>query len=90
MLQFLIRHGKGLDREDLSSQIPERGALRRLEGEKTLEDVVGRAGDGEDGSEKVRVVDICSEGLVVGAGLSPWIPPAREVDEYDSQRPDIV
>lgn len=35
-------------------------------------------------------MDVCSESLVGWAGLSPWVSTAREVDEDDAERPNVV
>ena len=88
--ELVVGHGECVDGEDLSPEFPQCGPVTGLEGEEALQDTVGGGGDGEDGPEKVWVVDESAESLVRGTSLSPWVAATSEIDEDDAESPDIV
>ena len=59
--------------------------------ERTDEECIERVRDGEDGREETgRFSEVCLEGRVVGGRRAPRISASDEVEEDDTERPDVV
>lgn len=64
--------------------------LRRVELEDAPEDSIELQRDGEDATEKLRVLHECTECAVIGGRALPGVASTREVNKDDSQTPDVV
>ena len=70
--------------------MPEGSTIAWFKGKKTFEDDVERVRNGENGAQEIGIVHVCPESVVRGTSLSPWIAAASEIDEDDTEGPDIV
>lgn len=90
MTQFLLGHGERVDGENHLADLAQSRPFPGFERKESLEDMVGGMGNGEDVSKEVGVVDVCPERLVLSASLTPRVSPTSQVDEDDTERPDII
>lgn len=88
-LQIVARHGERADGHDPLAQLADIDTLERVElkdGDEQLEAFVRYR---QYLSQVPRVVEKQVERFVRRGSLSPGVPTADEVDEYDAERPDV-
>lgn len=81
--------GERVNLQNELAQAVEGDALGRVEGEDLAEDRQTGVGDGEDAAQEVGVPQEGGERLVARGGAAPRVPSADEVDEDDTERPDV-
>lgn len=74
---------------DHGTELGEVDPVRGIARKQTCENGARLVRKGKDGREETRVVEVCTEGVVVGTRLAPWVAPARQIDENDTERPQI-
>lgn len=90
MSQLCVGHVERLDLVHHGTQLLERDALRWVGRKDVSQDGVEVLGDGEDGAEELIALAERAKGVVRGTRLTPWVATARQVDEDDPERPNVI
>lgn len=88
--ELVLAHSPSLDSVNHLLQLSDVRSLLWVGVEGSLEDLVGFGGDVEDGWEEVWVFEEGGEGRIGGDGFLPGVSAGYEVDEDNSEGPDIV
>lgn len=95
-LESLFLHdGRGGDGEVREGnyarpQVSKRYARPRVGVEDATEDGIEFVGEREDGAEEGGIVEVGEVGFILQTGPLPWVAPAGQVDEDDTEGPDVV
>lgn len=83
-------HGEARAIQNQFTEVRNGNPLHGIAFEDATQDVDHLVGQGQDGLEKGRILQVGTERGILDRGTFPWVAAAGQVDQDDTQTPDVI